>query len=65
MAKYEILPERCVQTANCVEVAPSLFGFDDDDVVTTLKDGPEGTDEQEALKNAVRGCPAVAIVYDE
>jgi ferredoxin len=65
MAKYEILPERCVQTANCVEVAPSLFGFDDDEVVSTLKEGPESEAEQEALKNAVRGCPALAIVYDE
>ncbi len=65
MAKYEILPERCVQTANCVEVAPSLFGFDDDGVVSTLKDAPEGTDEQEALKKAVRDCPALAIVRGE
>ena len=65
MGKYEILEERCVQTANCVEVAPSLFGFDDDDVVSPLKDGPEGTDEQELLKHAVRTCPALAIKYDE
>ncbi|SFU01332.1 4Fe-4S single cluster domain-containing protein [Geodermatophilus amargosae] len=65
MAKYEILEDRCVQTANCVEIAPSLFGFDDDGVVTTLKDSSEGPDEQEALNNAVRGCPALAIVHDE
>jgi len=65
MAKYEILPERCVQTANCVDVAPTLFGLDDDGVVSTLKDGPEGTDEQEALKEATLGCPALAIVYHE
>ena len=65
MPEYEILEERCVQTANCIQVAPSLFGFDDDDVVSPLKDGPEGAEETEALRDAVRSCPALAIKYGE
>jgi ferredoxin len=60
MTKYEILPERCVQTGNCVEIAPSLFAMDDDGVVTS-KDSAEGPDEQHALKDAADACPALAI----
>ena len=64
MTKYEILSERCVQTGNCVEIAPSLFGIGDEGTVT-LKGSTEGRDEQEALKDAADACPALAIVYDE
>lgn len=64
MTKYEILPERCVQTANCVEIAPSLFTVDDDGVVTS-KDRAQGADEQKALKEAAHACPALAILLHE
>ena len=64
MTKYEILPERCVQTGNCVEIAPSLFAVDDDGTVTT-KDSAEGADEQTALNDAARACPALAIMLHE
>jgi ferredoxin len=64
MTKYRIDPERCVQTGNCVEIAPSLFAVGDDGTVT-LKDSPEGADEQKALRDAAAACPALAILVDE
>jgi ferredoxin len=60
MTKYEILPERCVQTGNCVEIAPSLFAAEDDGVATT-KDSAQGADEQKMLQDAANACPALAI----
>lgn len=68
MTGYEILEERCVQAGNCMETAPTLFGFkddDDDDLVATLKAAPEGTEEREALARAARGCPALAIAVHD
>jgi len=65
MTKYVILEDRCVQTGECVLLAPGLFGRDDDGVVVTLKDRVEGVEEQAALQNAVNACPALAIVLSE
>jgi len=62
MSKYEIVEDRCVQTGECVLLAPGLFGKDDDGVVVTLKDRAEGTEEEAALRNAANACPALAIV---
>jgi ferredoxin len=64
MTKYEILSERCVQTGNCVEIAPELFTVDDEGVVTT-KDAAQGADEQAAVREAARACPALAIKLGE
>ena len=65
MTKYEILPERCVQTGNCLELAPGLFDRDDDGVTVTTKDSAQSADEREALKAAAGSCPALAIVLEE
>ncbi|ETD33320.1 ferredoxin [Williamsia sp. D3] len=64
MTNYEILADRCVQTGNCWEIAPSLFEVDDDGVVTS-KESAEGEDEQSVLKDAARACPAQAIKLQE
>jgi ferredoxin len=64
MTRYEILEERCVQTGNCVEIAPTLFAFGDEGTVTT-KASAEGAEEQEALKGAEHACPALAIMLHE
>ena len=61
MTQYEIDPERCVQTGNCVEIAPTLFTTDDDGVVTT-KDSAQGPDEEKMLQDAAAACPALAIM---
>ena len=65
MTKYEILPERCVQTGNCIEIAPNLFDLDDEGFTATTKDSVQGADEREALKAAAGACPALAIVLEE
>jgi len=64
MTQYEILSERCVQTGNCVEIAPSLFAADDDGTVTS-KDSAQGADEQKMLRDAAAACPALAIMLHE
>ncbi|KSZ55997.1 hypothetical protein Z045_25655 [Rhodococcus pyridinivorans KG-16] len=64
MTNYEILTEHCVQTGNCLDIAPSLFTAGDDGVVTT-KESAEGADEQAAVKSAARSCPAQAIKLQE
>jgi ferredoxin len=64
MTKYEILSERCVQTGNCVEIAPELFTVGDEGVVTS-KDDAQGADEQAAVREAAANCPALAIKLGE
>jgi ferredoxin len=65
MTRYEFRQESCINSGNCVEIAPSLFTMDDDGVVSALKDSAEGADEQDALQDAADSCPVRAIVLDE
>lgn len=64
MTKYEILTDRCVQTGNCLEIAPALFVEGDEEIETT-KESVQSADEQEAVQRAARACPALAIVLSE
>ena len=60
MTKYEILADRCVQTGNCLEIAPELFVEGEEEIETT-KASADTADEQEAVQRAARNCPALAI----
>lgn len=53
-------PERCVASGQCVLLAPQVFDQDDDGIVVLLKDNP-GDDEQAAVGESIRVCPASAI----
>lgn len=64
MTKYEILEDRCVQTGNCLEIAPDLFTEGEDEIETT-KSSVDTADEREAAQRAARNCPALAIVLSD
>lgn len=64
MTKYEILEDRCVQTGNCLEIAPDLFTEGEDGVETT-KSTADTPEEQEGAQRAARNCPALAIVLGD
>ena len=59
--KVQIRSERCQGHGRCYDLAPGLFGEDDEGYGTVLGDGvvPPG-EEQDALR-AVSNCPERAI----
>jgi ferredoxin len=59
--KVQISSERCQGHGRCYDLAPGLFGEDDEGYGTVLGDGvvPPG-EEQDALR-AVSNCPERAI----
>jgi ferredoxin len=57
--------EACMGYANCVIEAPELFDIDEEtDKALVLVETPEG-ELQEAAREAVRVCPAVALRLEE
>jgi ferredoxin len=65
MTRYEHRKESCINSGNCVEIAPRLFAMDDDGVVSARKASAEGADEEEALQDAADSCPVRAIVLEQ
>jgi ferredoxin len=55
----------CMGYANCVIEAPELFDIDEDtDKAVVLVERPQG-EQQDAAREAVRVCPAVALRLEE
>jgi ferredoxin len=63
--KLHIDSERCQGHGRCYDLAPDLFGDDDEGFGTVLGDGvvPAGSERDARL--AVANCPERAIVLDE
>jgi ferredoxin len=63
--KLHIDSERCQGHGRCYDLAPDLFGDDDEGFGTVLGDGvvPAGSEREARL--AVANCPERAIVLDE
>jgi ferredoxin len=63
--KLHIDSERCQGHGRCYDLAPDLFGDDDEGFGKVLGDGlvPEGSEREARL--AVANCPERAIVLDE
>ena len=59
--RVQIDPERCQGHGRCYDLAPGLFGDDDDGYGVVLGDGivPPGKEQQARL--AVSNCPERAI----
>jgi ferredoxin len=53
-------PERCAGSGLCRELAPSVFGADQDGWVALLDAEPDG--DPDDLIDAYEGCPVGAIV---
>jgi ferredoxin len=63
--KLHIDSERCQGHGRCYDLAPDLFGDDDEGFGKVLGDGlvPAGSEREARL--AVANCPERAIVLDE
>jgi ferredoxin len=59
--RVQIDPERCQGHGRCYDLAPELFGADDDGYATVLGDGrvPPGSEEDARLTEL--NCPELAI----
>ena len=54
----------CIQAGNCVMVADSLFGQDDDGIVVVLVDDIPA-EEQDKAREAVKLCPSQALTITQ
>jgi len=59
--KVQIDTERCQGHGRCYDLAPGLFGEDDEGYGTVLGDGTTPTSEQDNARLAVLNCPEHAI----
>lgn len=63
--KVSIDRERCVGSGNCVYVAPQVFSQDDDDGIVILLTELPAASLGEAVAEAARQCPSMAIRVEE
>jgi len=60
--KVAILDERCVGQGMCLLACPELFDLNDEDGHAFLRSDDVPPHLEEAVLQAVRGCPEQAIV---
>lgn len=63
--KVSIDRGRCVGSGNCVYIAPDIFSQDDDDGMVILLTEQPGASLSEAVAEAARQCPSMAIQLKE
>jgi len=59
--KVRIDPERCQGHGRCYDLAPELFGDDEEGYGQVLGDGAVPPGQQDAARLAVANCPERAI----
>lgn len=59
--KVQIDSEVCQGHGRCYDLAPKLFGEDDEGYGTVLGDGTVPADQVEAARLAVANCPERAV----
>ena len=59
--KVQINPERCQGHGRCYDLAPSLFGDDDEGYGQVLGDGVVPPGQEREARLAVANCPEHAI----
>jgi ferredoxin len=59
--KVQIDPERCQGHGRCYDLAPSLFGDDEEGYGQVLGDGTVRPDQEREARLAVVNCPEHAI----
>jgi ferredoxin len=59
--KVQIDPERCQGHGRCYDLAPSLFGDDEEGYGQVLVDGTVRPDQEREARLAVVNCPEHAI----
>jgi ferredoxin len=63
--RVQISSERCQGHGRCYDLAPELFGEDDEGYGTVLGDGTVPVDQEEAARLAVANCPERAVSLTE
>jgi ferredoxin len=63
--KLHIDSERCQGHGRCYDLAPDLFGDDDEGFGKVLGEGVVPADREREARLAVANCPERAIVLDE
>jgi ferredoxin len=63
--KVQIDSERCQGHGRCYDLAPRLFGEDDEGYGTVLGDGVVPSGQERAARLAVSNCPERAIEVRE
>ena len=63
--KLQINSEVCQGHGRCYDLAPKLFGEDDEGYGTVLGDGTVPADQEDAARLAVANCPEQAISLTE
>ena len=51
--------EECIGCESCVELCPSVFGFDEDSEKAFVVDGADAADD--CIDEAIASCPAECI----
>ena len=59
--KVQIDPERCQGHGRCYDLAPTLFGEDEEGYGQVLGDGEVPPGQQDEARRAVLNCPEHAI----
>ncbi len=61
MTRIVVDEEKCVGGGQCVMAAPAVFDQDDDTGTVLLLDAEPAAEHDDAVRQAARLCPAVAI----
>ncbi|HET9692569.1 MAG TPA: ferredoxin [Acidimicrobiales bacterium] len=56
--------ERCQGHGRCYDLAPDIFGADDEGYATVLGDGTVAPADEERVKVAAANCPESAVIVD-
>lgn len=59
--KVQVDMSKCQAYGNCADEAPRLFTLDEWGYAVVLDDGTVPPEEEQAARNAVAACPAIAI----
>ena len=63
--RVQISPERCQGHGRCYDLAPGLFGDDDEGFGRVLGDGTVPPDGEREARLAAANCPERAVELDE
>lgn len=62
--KVQINADRCQGHGRCYDLAPELFGEDDEGYGTVLGDGVVPPDAEDLARRAAANCPERAIILE-
>ncbi len=55
----------CVYCGVCNDIAPDIFGYDEENNTSYVKRQPETEEEIELVKEAIENCPTESIIDSE